>query len=287
MNRLSFYRLLDYIFPESYRLKLFFVAFIGIHVPIISLMIWILARHGGVEAHISEILIILAATAIGTVFTLGGILFILSPVEEATAALKTYQTERRIAITRTIFKDTAGRLYNGVFDVLTEVENLLRERERLATTDTLTEVFNRRGFESNAKSFIGKKDTIYLAIFDIDHFKAINDNFGHPKGDEVLSQFSRVLKECACGTHVIGRLGGEEFAIMFVNSTEDDVVQSCDQIRYNLSRLPLVSHAVTTSVGLARAEDGESLSYILSRADGALYKAKKDGRNRMVKADPL
>jgi diguanylate cyclase (GGDEF)-like protein len=127
-----------------------------------------------------------------------------------------------------------------------------------------------------------------LLIFDVDHFKAINDTHGHAVGDRVLADLvartGTVLRGDACA-----RLGGEEFAVLLPDSDADAAVRLADELRRTLERAVVAGAGgaavrYTVSVGVASLVDGESLASLLQRADAALYAAKRGGRNRVVDA---
>ncbi|MBB6087416.1 GGDEF domain-containing protein [Wenzhouxiangella marina] len=165
----------------------------------------------------------------------------------------------------------------------------LRERRhfhRLSQTDGLTELYNHtRFFEllEEAAARVrrdGKELSIVLA--DIDHFKQVNDRFGHLVGDEVLRHTSRVLKEVFGPSALIGRIGGEEFAIALPDAGLSEAAERVEQLRKRLAGADRrrTDPPVTLSFGLARLETGESPEEMRIRADEALYRAKNSGRNR-------
>jgi len=160
------------------------------------------------------------------------------------------------------------------------------EAQRLAVEvlrDPLTGIANRRALEQQLQAVAGEPHSI--AIVDIDHFKAINDNHSHMLGDDVLRQVSRLLD--AAPATLAARLGGEEFALLFTGNDRDDHAV-CDAVRreiedYDWSRLA-PGLVVTVSIGLAATEAGQSEA-VLARADRRLYAAKSAGRNRVVADD--
>ncbi|MBJ7549901.1 diguanylate cyclase [Marinomonas ostreistagni] len=154
---------------------------------------------------------------------------------------------------------------------------------KMAMTDTLSGLSNRRAFREYLGA-VTSSDKTYFAIIDIDHFKRINDQFGHEVGDEVIRQIGAILKEKIMPPHFIARIGGEEFAIVLHDlesiqaaSFLNDLIESI-----RLSEFPLPDNSsVTVSVGLAKFYEDNS-STALSNADKALYEAKELGRDRLV-----
>jgi diguanylate cyclase (GGDEF)-like protein len=125
-----------------------------------------------------------------------------------------------------------------------------------------------------------------LAIADLDHFKRVNDEYGHEIGDTVLKAFSRTMESQARDSDLIARMGGEEFVILMPQSGRDAAETLVERIRLSLSRLvmPPLRGPVTASFGIAEIQPEEAPEQLLRRADQALYKAKSCGRNRTVVA---
>lgn len=158
-------------------------------------------------------------------------------------------------------------------------------RHRLeANTDALTGVLNRRALFGN----YGESATatgLAVIMFDLDCFKQINDHLGHAHGDMVLVRFAEVLRSELRHTDIIGRIGGEEFCAILPGGDHDAAGQAAERVRRAFDDLALPggneAETATVSAGLAAAEEGETFSSVLSRADAALYKAKQSGRNQV------
>lgn len=174
-------------------------------------------------------------------------------------------------------------------DVTKEHANEI-ELERLARIDMLTNLPNRRSFLESAESeFVRNKrypqDSAFLML-DIDYFKRINDEFGHSVGDLALKEFSRVCAMTIRETDLIGRLGGEEFAIYLINTNYEDTCTVVERLRSNVESIELLSDEgakikFTVSIGITKPLITDiKLDAIFKRADSALYEAKKNGRNR-------
>jgi diguanylate cyclase (GGDEF)-like protein len=183
---------------------------------------------------------------------------------------------------------------------LEETNNQLLEAqqalEQMAVTDPLTALYNRRYFTerlSEAFAVIDReKIVIHIIMFDLDHFKDINDTYGHQMGDAVLLQFSHILRRGVRKNDIIARIGGEEFVISMFNIPSDRAHAAADRIRdvvakYNFEWEGNKVH-MTTSIGVASYPDlkmeDPTLEKMLQEADEALYYAKTHGRNRMVVA---
>jgi diguanylate cyclase (GGDEF)-like protein len=163
------------------------------------------------------------------------------------------------------------------------IEDLRRER----SLDPLTGLLNRRGFDEIAIEHLHVSRTwpVSLIVIDIDHFKKVNDSFGHPVGDTVLTTFSRLLLAAARHADVCGRLGGEEFLLLLPDCDAMGARTIAERLR---TKVRLTSFndlprdwRVTVSIGIAEARRGEALSDLIARADEALYEAKRAGRDRV------
>lgn len=159
---------------------------------------------------------------------------------------------------------------------------------RLATTDSLTGLFNRGAFFDNAVAACRAAEAgkpLSAIIFDLDHFKLVNDTHGHQAGDVVLAAVSKVVT--TAGMMIAGRLGGEEFAIL-EQCALDDAIDHAEELRRAISNLRFPDWdlaGVTCSFGVAEWEKGDTIDALLRRADIAMYHAKSQGRDRVVAAD--
>jgi two-component system cell cycle response regulator len=163
----------------------------------------------------------------------------------------------------------------------------------MAITDALTGLYNRRYMESHADSLVeraaARGKPLSVLIIDIDHFKAINDTYGHDAGDDVLREFSDRLRSCIRGIDLACRHGGEEFVVVMPDTDLGVANKVAERIRRRIAGEPFPiergtrSVEVTISVGLAgRVGPQDNAAQIMKRADAALYLAKRDGRNRVV-----
>jgi diguanylate cyclase (GGDEF)-like protein len=155
-------------------------------------------------------------------------------------------------------------------------------------TDILTGLLNRRGFESRADEVaMDRRKPRAVIILDLDHFKWINDRFGHAEGDRVLREVGVILRASCRDDDVAVRLGGEEFAIL-VDGTSVTAAALAERVRQKIEQHHFASrtldHNVTASFGVAEHKPGESIWDSVKRADTQLYKAKRAGRN-VVRSD--
>lgn len=163
-----------------------------------------------------------------------------------------------------------------------------------AHTDPLSGLLNRRGFEERARAQIVAAERgsapLSLVLADLDHFKSVNDVHGHGVGDAVIAAFSALLRGTGDDATIIGRTGGEEFAILVPGSDVAVARLLAEGLRAALSEgqvhgVPIGVGRVTASFGVATLDSGEGLEAVFRRADAALYQAKRDGRNRVRLAE--
>jgi len=164
--------------------------------------------------------------------------------------------------------------------------HLATELRRLANTDALTGVANRRRFfEAGAALLSSRRKPLALLIFDLDHFKSVNDEYGHAIGDQVLVEVVSRCRAVLGAEHLLARLGGEEFGVLLPACDEAGVVAVAERLRSAVVREPIAIASsvleVTVSIGGAcGGRDETDMDTILGRADRALYAAKRSGRNR-------
>jgi two-component system, cell cycle response regulator len=177
--------------------------------------------------------------------------------------------------------------------VATSLQNAMmyRKMETMATTDGLTGLTNHRTFKERFAQLLersarhGHKAAVLLC--DVDHFKKVNDNYGHPIGDEVLRQVARVLKGAVRVIDIPARYGGEEFAVVLEATDLEGALRLAERIREDVGRLEIPTDkgplSVTMSIGVAAfPDDSREQAQLIERADLALYSAKETGRNRVV-----
>ena len=173
-------------------------------------------------------------------------------------------------------------------------ERTVTAHKNAASVDPLTGLFNRRGFAEACARVIEREAVagrpVTVLIFDIDHFKGINDRFGHPAGDEILKLFSTVVVNNLRISDLSGRIGGEEFAALLPCSLEEGVLVA-ERVREAFEASDIIVEEgkvdTTVSIGVAGGPAGTELEVLLAAADTALYQAKRGGRNRVETAEEL
>ncbi len=191
-------------------------------------------------------------------------------------------------------RQKASHLEQHHLNLEEEIRNriLLEDQLRqLAKTDSLTGILNRRAFFEEAESELNKhhrySEPFSFALLDIDNFKQVNDQYGHPSGDQLIRKITAQCALCLRDVDIIGRIGGEEFAVVMIKTHEEEALRVADRIRKKVSQITVAHQqeevSRTVSIGIYTCSDGsEGISEIFHMADKALYRAKEEGRNRVL-----
>lgn len=180
-------------------------------------------------------------------------------------------------------------------DEILHLRNQLQRAHLAANLDSLTQIFNRHAFTRLLEQIlVADHRGVALIILDIDHFKLFNDQYGHPLGDRVLQHVGQLLRESLPHRALAARYGGEEFCVILRDSDDAPAVRHfAEQLRMKIQALRIkvrrtdeVLDTITASLGLALAQEGDNLESLLTRADDALYQAKRNGRNQVFLATP-
>ena len=176
-----------------------------------------------------------------------------------------------------------------------KLEESKKKLEFLSITDDLTQIYNRRKYEQSFKEEISRSKRtnmpFSLIMFDIDHFKLVNDEFGHGVGDQVLQELGKRLQSSLRDSDTVARLGGDEFVIILENiRSKEDVKKVATKLLDNISRPLLVENhsiEITASIGINIA-DNQNLPYVelLKNSDSAMYQVKESGKNDFRFYDP-
>jgi len=166
---------------------------------------------------------------------------------------------------------------------------VMAETQLQATTDSLTGLLNRRSFEHRVAALRREEPSVVIAMADLDHFKLLNDSYGHETGDRALRLFAQVLRESLRTQDLVCRHGGEEFAIAIPDCGIEKAREIFDASRVRLEAAMTVAGLpkFTVSFGVVKADPKDDLPTTISRADAALFQAKRDGRDRVVVHDDL
>ena len=208
----------------------------------------------------------------------GGVQRIISSLVTSTNAVResTETLQKEVAATR---------------DEMQQLRGQMGALQNLAQTDPLTRLRNRRGFEQAVAEYaVGHGADLggcSVMIADIDHFKRVNDSYGHLVGDQVIRALAQVLQNCVKGRDISARWGGEEFIVLLPETPGEGAVMLAEQLRSTFAKTRIkrggkqqdLNDTVTISIGVAHIGKGEQLELAVDRADSALYQAKNGGRN--------
>ncbi len=189
---------------------------------------------------------------------------------------------------RLVMENVTDSLHNPVYTIgkLQIIDQEKLEKDRLlaqAQRDGLTGLYNAKALRQHISALLDSEPNGALLILDIDHFKEINDTFGHPKGDWVLQQTAQAMTESFRSADILGRQGGDEFIVYFTHvCSAADAREKGEQLLKRLNAIPIAEDQfVHASMGLALGRSGQDYDALYAQADRALYRAKEGGRNRL------
>lgn len=279
---MRFYRATRFLFPRSYRLRIFAICFGAVHIPLAVFCIAQMSL-GGWDWRLFGALLL--ATLAGTGIAIGALAGLLAPVERAIALLKALQAGRPISPIPAGGDDLVGELLTAVSTASSESARRIDRLKAAAEIDLLTGVRNRRGFLDALPKLLRADQPSVVALIDLDRFKTVNDRFGHEEGDTMLANFAARLEGGVRRSDICARWGGEEFAVLLPDTDIDAAHRVMERLRLALLADPIgtADFTLTFSCGLAGAADPASLGAALREADTALYQAKAAGRNMVLR----
>jgi diguanylate cyclase (GGDEF)-like protein len=273
------YTLLSRLFPTSFTAKVFAVAFVGTHVPLLALALRALSANGPLSAQADVLTWALVATLAGTGATLAALWAILAPLYRVEEAMRRFEEAQEVLQLPFGYADEVGRLMARTNRLVLHVDERMEEKAREAETDPLTGVLNRRGWDARLR----RPDRGAILLVDIDRFKAVNDRFGHAEGDRVLVRVATTLSAVLRRGDVLARIGGEEFAVFLQGATAEQAMHLAERLRAAVAaEVRAGDLPVTISVGVSPGRAGPSLADRLVEADRGVYAAKDAGRNRVM-----
>lgn len=278
---MRFYQATTFLFPRRYEWRILLVCFAAILVPPLTGAAYQAATG---QWQVEFLLVLLGAALVSTVLGLAAIRALLHPIETATQMLRAAQAGERVGPVPVANADLVGRLFHGVAVAAGESAARIERLVETAERDELTGLRSRRGFLDSARRVLTDDSNSVLAMIDIDRFQAINDRFGPATGDALLREVALRLEHGVRRADMVGRWGGEEFAILFPDTLLEEARMVMERLRASIALDPSLQGdewPVTFSCGLAAVRSFAQLDHATRNADGALYAAKNGGRNRV------
>ncbi|WP_170314597.1 GGDEF domain-containing protein [Aquibium carbonis] len=268
------------VIRRKFLVRIMLTCFIGIHTPLIAAISLRMLTGGYFDW--TMLGFILLATLAGTGMTLYVLQREIMPVVRISKALESFAERREIMVIDHVSDDEIGALARSASWAIDKADNLLRQKEHEAGTDSLTGLPNRRSFFELAQLHRGGS----VAIIDLDDFKTINDTHGHHTGDYVLKTTASLIRGALRPTDCIARLGGEEFVVLLPDSTPEEALHVMERARKAVVGANVIDErTISFSAGVARRTG--DIHADLARADRAMYHAKDGGRNKVVLSQDL
>jgi diguanylate cyclase (GGDEF)-like protein len=281
---MRFYLATRFLFPRHFHLRIFAICFAAVHLPLIA---FVVSQAMLGEWQWQVFVPLLIATLAGTVFAIYALGALLAPIRQASSMLRQVQDGKAVNDIPAGGRDLAGELLDSVGLAAIATNRRISQLRDAAERDPLTGLRNRRGF-LDAAAHLRETTRATLALVDIDHFKRVNDIFGHDEGDLVLQEFAHRVSETMRRSDLVARWGGEEFVILIPGMGPREAHALVDRLRVKLHADPIgpnPDEPVTFSCGLAFLRGPEQIAAAMQRADKALYTAKRGGRDRIELAE--
>lgn len=284
-------------FPKGYIGKFLLAAFVGTHVPLLVLVLYIVfASESGLGSLLPVLVIVLVATVFGFASTLYALYQLLVPIRLASQGLRSYLDRNETPELPIGFTDAAGRLMADVQYTVEQLDSVIHSLEEASIKDYLTNAYNRRYCEERLSADLARirrtEGTLTFALIDLDQFKPINDFYGHQAGDACLKHLASIIGRNIRESDWFARWGGDEFALVLweterQRSTEMVLKRITEDLAEHPVRLPQGGEVVLTlSSGAYHCTGNEDATQgaeeIFARADKALYRAKEEGQSIFI-----
>jgi diguanylate cyclase (GGDEF)-like protein len=276
-------------FPKSYQGKIMLVMFVGIHLPLVAVVFYLLlSSQLSLRPTLQILVLLVCATLLGTGATLYALKSLLVPVRLASASLRDYLDAHRLPDLPIGFSDGAGRLMADVQYALNELDTTIRSLEGLSGTDPLTGLLNRRAGEKRLAEDAARvrrgRSTLTIGVMDVNNFKSINDTYGHEVGDGCIRHVAEVIGRNIRESDWLARWGGDEFVLALHDAsafaaTELVLQRIVSDLKDSPVGLPQGEQLVLRiTIGAHRYSGEADLRELVAKADEALYEAKREER---------
>ncbi|SMF20685.1 diguanylate cyclase (GGDEF) domain-containing protein [Desulfovibrio gilichinskyi] len=247
---------------------------------------WVIPR---IKTYLNHIIILFSSMFLSTLLLVIPVIYykILKPLTRLTKQAEILSKGELGIACEWQGKDELAMLGNTLDDMRSKLNANFNLMKEMAVTDELTGLPNRHGFYADIEKIMHLskryKRPLSIAIFDLDHFKIVNDTFGHGVGDDVLKEFARLIRSRIRKADLFARIGGEEFVMVMPETSIEAAKLFLNEVREAISANPFAhGETVTASIGVTEYSGNEQLDQLLEAADIALYKAKNNGRNQVV-----
>lgn len=273
--------------------KIFMVCFAAIHLPLIALLLYL--GLGRPADPLPILVVALIATLLGAGMSFLAIFQMVSPIDRLVNAMDRYQKDGVEPFVEVGGSDGVKRLADKVLALARSQDKTLSLLKSQANSDSLTGLGNRRWLQNAVSVEINRAarrgQWVWVIVFDLDRFKSINDRYGHAAGDEVLMIVAEVTQRQLRPYDLIARIGGEEFCVVFADSSSSFGYKAAERIRAAIEEWKPVlgTHAttITASFGVYRGDPAvQTFAEMLREADSRLYQAKAAGRNQVAGTEP-
>jgi diguanylate cyclase (GGDEF)-like protein len=281
---MRFYEATRFLFPRHYERRILAICFCAVHLPLIAGVVVLGWR---ADWDVSLLLVLLVATLIGTIGAIMSISALLAPIQRATTLLQNVRGGLPVEGVPIGGEDLVGKLLHGVAHAANENARRVKLLKDAAERDVLTGLRNRRGFLDAVAPLLAHEKRGCVALIDIDHFKAVNDEYGHDRGDRILTDFADHLSVQLRRSDLSARWGGEEFIVFFPDTGTTQANEILARLQAVLRGSPdfrVGDRAVTVSCGVSVVANYADLAAATRRADDALYGAKEGGRDLILVA---
>jgi diguanylate cyclase (GGDEF)-like protein len=283
------------LFPKSYLGKIMLVTCVGIHIPLLALILYylLIARIDLAQA-LPSLAVALVATEVGCAVTLFVLYALLAPVSAASRTLRAYLKRRGLPRLSSGSEDEAGELEFDDQHAITHLDEIIRSLEELSAKDPLTSAYNRRACEERLAENVARVErsggTLTLAALDVDRLKEINDHYGHVAGDACLRHLASTIERNIRKSDWFARWGGDEFVVVLWDAKESIGAEAvlhriAEDLRRNPARLPRgLEERLSVSAGISWYKGREDARELFERTDAALRRAKRQGRGKIARA---
>jgi|GEM_PF-744220 len=275
--------------PRSFAVRIFMLSFIGTQLPMFILLLYVVMNVELNSEILTTVSIVLITALLGSASTVIALIAYAEPVNAISKAVQNFAYSDHEPDLPDTYNDEIGQLMANTQGALKKLHSMLHNMHELSIRDELTGLYNRRFFSEQAEMLLIRamryEEPLTLIFIDIDEFKTVNDRFSHQVGDHALRQIANLLTETARGSDLTARLGGDEFVIVLPNTPIVKGHQICERLRnlmegYDWSSL-LPGATITCSIGMAEAQNYDTIEKLMDRADANLFRAKKGGRNQI------